>query len=72
MIAHADNVAVDIGEERELQHDDLCDTAVDDDFLEIIGVAQDGNAVFGLFDLLVADEADGAQPDVRFTTQPAS
>ena len=48
VIADADDVAVDFREERELQHDDLRDAVLNDDLLEIIGIAENGNAVLGL------------------------
>ena len=72
MIAHADDVAVDLGEERKLEHDDLRDPALDDDLFELIGIAQDRNAVLRLFDLLVANQADRAQSDIGFAPQPGA
>ena len=71
MIADADDVTVDLGEERKLQHDDLRHPALDKDLFEIFRMAEHGNAVLRLLDLLVADEADGAQADIRFAPQPA-
>lgn len=72
VIANANDMAVDLSEERKLQHDDLRDAALDDDPFEIIGITQDGDAIRSLVDSLVANETDGAQPNIRFATQPAS
>ena len=63
---------VDLGEKRKLQHDDLGDAALDDDLFEVVGIAQNGDAVLCFFDSLIANEPDGAQPDVRLAPQPAA
>src|SRR5678815_1822738 len=70
VVADADNMAVDLGEEREFQHNDLRYAAFDDDSFEVVWSSKDRNAIVRFFDRLTTDETDCAQTDVGLTLQP--
>ncbi len=72
LIANANDIAVDLGEERELQQNDLGDAELPNYLLEFFAGAENRDSVFGLVDLLIADQTDGAQPDLGLTTEPLS
>lgn len=72
LIADANNIPVDLGEERKLQQNDLGDAELPNYFLEFAGGAENRNSVFGPVDLFVTNQSDGAQSDFCFASQPAA
>src|SRR5437867_11125864 len=68
LIADANNIAVDLGGERKLQQNDLGDATLAVYFLQIAGVAQNRNSVFGLVDFFIANQTDSAQPNFCFAS----
>ena len=53
LIARADDLVVDLTEDRKFEHDDLSDAALAHDVLDRIGGAENGDAVVGLSNLFV-------------------
>src|SRR5207249_12182718 len=72
LIADANNIAVDLGEKRKLQQNDLGDATLTDYFFQIAGDAQNRNSVFSFVDFLVTNQTDSAQPNFCFASQPVA
>ena len=72
LIADANNIAVDLGEEGKFQQNDLGDAKLPDYFLEFAGAAENRYSIFGPVDLFFTNQSDGAQSDFCFASQPAA
>ncbi len=62
----------DLGEERELQQNDLGDAELPYHLLQLVVGAENRDSIFRLIDLFIADQTGGTQPDLGLTTEPVS